>query len=422
MGLLNWLRATASTGLRPAAQSKDGGRSLTTSQQIADALRMGTGTYSGAHVTADSAMGVAAVYACVRIISGSVANLPLQIKRRVDDQTREDASDHALWTLLTRKPNRWQTPAQFKRFMQVSLLLRGNAYALIVRSSASRVIELLPLHADRMKVVQTDSLALEYHYTQASGRVVPFRQAEIMHMVGMSLDGFTGVSVIKYARETIGLSLAMEQHGGTQFKNGLRPSAVLSHPGQLGKEGAEFLRVSLDEFRSGGDREGRALILEEGMKADTLTMTAEDAQWIESRKFSRSDIAMFFGVPPHMIGDTEKSTSWGTGIEQQGTGFVTFTLEDHLTVWEQTVARDLIAESDSDIYARFNRSALIRGDIKARWETHVKAMQWGAMSPNEVRAMEDMNPRAGGDIYYDPPNVAGGSSDDGDKDEPAKTA
>lgn len=421
MGFLNRLLSGASTWLRPAAQSADGGRVLTTSEEIAAALRMGSRTHSGAHVTADSAMTVAAVYACVRIISGSVANLPLQVKRRVDDKTREDASDHELWALLSRKPNRWQTPAQFKRFMQVSLLLRGNAYALIVRSRG-RVVALVPLHADRMEARQNDALELEYEYTRGNGRVEKLRQSEVMHMVGMSLDGVTGVSVIKYARETIGLSLAMEQHGATQFKNGLRPSAVLSHPGSLGKDGAEFLRASLDEFRSGGDREGRALILEEGMKADTLSMTPEDAQWIEGRKFSRSDIAMFFGVPPHMIGDTEKSTSWGTGIEQQGTGYVTFTLEDHLTVWEQTVARDLIREDEPNIYARFNRSALTKGDIKTRWETHTRAMQWGALSPNEVRAMEDMNPRDGGDVYYDPPNMAGGSGDSGDGDEPEKPA
>lgn len=420
MRFLNWLRGAA-PGARPAAQSNDGGRSLTTSEEIAAALRMGPGTHSGAHVTAESAMGVAAVYACVRIISGSVANLPLQVKRRVDDKTRQDASDHYLWNLLSRKPNQWQTPAQFKRFMQVSLLLRGNAYALIVRSQ-NRVIGLLPLHADRMRVTQTDILALSYEYTRPDGRRVTYQQRDILHLVGMSLDGVSGVSVIKYARETIGLSLAMEQHGATQFKNGLRPSAVLSHPGSIGKEGAEFLRASLDEFRAGGDREGRALILEEGMKADTLSMTPEDAQWIEGRKFSRSDIAMFFGVPPHMIGDTEKSTSWGTGIEQQGTGFVAYTLEDHLTVWEQTVARDLIEDDEPDIYARFNRSALIKGDIKTRWETHSRAMQWGALSPNEVRAMEDMNPREGGDVYYDPPNMAGGTRNEGDGNEPEKSA
>lgn len=420
MGFLNWLRGAAS-GVRPAAQSKDGGRVITTAEDLAKALRMGMGTHSGSHVTADSAMSVAAVYACVRIISGSVANLPFQVKRRVDDKTREEASDHPLWTLLSRKPNRWQTPAQFKRFMQVSLLLRGNAYAMIVRSRG-QVIELVPLHADRMRVTQTDDLTLEYEYMRANGRIEKMHQHEVMHMVGMSLDGVSGVSVIKYARETIGLSMAMEQHGATQFKNGLRPSAVLSHPGSLGKDGAEFLRSSLDEFRTGGDREGRALILEEGMKADTLSMTPEDAQWIEGRKFSRSDIGMFFGVPPHMYGDTEKSTSWGTGIEQQGTGFVTFTLEDHLTVWEQTVDRDLVDEKEPDIYARFNRAALMKGDIKTRWDTHTRAMQWGALSPNEVRAMEDMNPRDGGDVYYDPPNMAGGSGNDGDGDEPKKPA
>jgi HK97 family phage portal protein len=195
----------------------------------------------------------------------------------------------------------------------------------------------------------------------------------------------------------------------------------LQHPHKLGGEGLEFLRASLDSYRSGGDSEGKALILEEGMSASSISMTAEDAQWIESRKFSRSDIAMFFGVPPHMIGDTEKSTSWGTGIEQQSIGFVTYTLEDHLTTWEESINRDLIPEFEPDMYARFNRAALVRGDIKTRWEAYVKALQWGVMSSDEVRALEDLNPRQDGKggEYYDPPNTAGGK--EGGQNEPENT-
>ncbi|WP_423208818.1 phage portal protein [Paracoccus yeei] len=141
--------------------------------------------------------------------------------------------------------------------------------------------------------------------------------------------------------------------------------------------------------------------------------TAEDAQWIESRKFTRADIAMFFGVPPHMIGDTEKSTSWGTGIEQQSIGFVAYTLEDHLTTWEETIARDLIDPTRTDLYARFNRAALVKGDIKARWEAYVKGLQWGVWSPNEIRTLEDENPREGGDVYYPPPNMTASAPPDG---------
>jgi HK97 family phage portal protein len=416
MGLMNWLRG----GPQAATQSADPGRVVTT-KELADAIRVGyAGTASGASVTSESAMRVAAVYACVRIISGAVANLPLDVKRRVANDTRVDAEDLELWRVLRRRPNSWQTPSQFRRQMQASVLLKGNAYAIIAKTRG-RVVGLVPLDADRMQVSQGDSGDIFYRYTRRDGGAVDLAQDEVFHLVGLTLDGVTGVSPITYARETIGLSMVQETHGATTFKNSARPSMVLKHPGKLGKEGQEFLRSSLDAYRAGGESEGKALILEEGMEASPLAMTAEDAQWIESRKMSRSDITMFFGVPPHMIGDTEKSTSWGSGIEQQSIGFATYTLEDHLTTWEETINRDLIPETQRDVYARFNRAALVRGDIKARWDAYTRGLQWGVISPDEVRALEDMNPRPDGDggQYYSPPNTAGdngGDEDDASRD------
>jgi HK97 family phage portal protein len=403
-------------------QGKGGGIVITTPQELEEALRAGNLTASGATVTPNTAMRVAAVYACVRIISGAVATLPLHIKQRVDERTRKDASDSPLWKVLRRRPNRWQTPSQFRRMLQAHLLLRGNAYAMIVRSRGI-VQELIPLHPDRVETKQNDDLSLTYVYTRKNGSRINLPQKEVFHLVGLTLDGVHGVSALTYARETVGLSLAMSDHGATIFKNGARVSNVLTHPNKLGKEGLEFLKASLDDYRSGGESEGKALILEEGMDVKPLAMTSEDAQWIESRKFSRTDIAMFFGVPPHMIGDTEKSTSWGTGIEQQSIGFVAYTLEDWLTSWEETIGRDLIGDND-DLYARFNRAALVKGDIKARWAAYVQALQWGVMSPNEVRALEDLNPRDEGDVFYDPPNTAGGLGDltKDDGDEPKKPA
>ncbi|KZY05273.1 MULTISPECIES: phage portal protein [unclassified Sulfitobacter] len=413
MGFFQWLQG----GPKAAVQSADGGR-IVTARDIEEAIRTAnTGTNAGVSVTPHSAMQVSAVYACVRIISGAVANLPLHVKRRVSDKVREDAADTALWTVLRRKPNGWQTPSQFRRQMQAQILLRGNAYA-IIAWSRNRVVSVVPLDPDRMEVKQADSGEIQYTYTRRNGSRIGLPPREVFHLVGMTLDGVTGVSPITFARETIGLSMAQERHGSTTFKNSARPSMVLQHPAKIGSEGVEFLRASLENYRSGGESEGKALILEEGMEARPLSMTAEDAQWIESRKFSRSDIAMFFGVPPHMIGDTEKSTSWGSGIEQQSIGFVTYTLEDHLTAWEETINRDLVADDDSEIYARFNRAALVRGDMKTRWESYVKGLQWGVMSPDEVRALEDLNPREDGEggQYYDPPNTAGG--DNGDSNEP----
>lgn len=422
-GLFGHLAARAAAAPQPRNAVQDGGSGvlITSSDQLVEAMRGGVESASGAVVTADTSMRVAAVYRCVALRAGVVANMPLHVKRRVDARTREDASDHPLWNLLRRKPNRWQTPSQFRRMMQTHLLLRGNAYAMIVRSRGN-VKELIPLHPDKVKCTQADDLTLKYEYTRANGQPVPLAQSEVMHLVGLTLDGVHGVSVITYARESIGLSLSMESHGAATFKNGARPSAALSHAGKLGKEGQDLLRSSLEQFRSGAENEGKALILEEGMTYAAMSMTAEDAQWIESRKFSRTDVAMFFGVPPHMIGDTEKSTSWGTGIDSQTQGFVTFTSEDDLTTWEESMNRDLVDDTEEDLFIRFNRAALVKGDIKARWEAHVKALQWGVSSPNEIRVLEDQNPREGGDIYYPPPNTAGGNSDNtGGQNEPSKT-
>lgn len=402
---------------RAATQSLGGGVLITNAKELSDYLESGSQSKSGASVTPHTAMQVAAVYACVRIISGAVATLPLHIKRRIDDRTREDASDTPLWKLIRRKPNRWQKPAQFRRLMQTNILLRGNAYALIVRSRGE-IRELIPLHPDRVKVKQLANLEIEYIYTRADGGQVTLLQSEVFHLYCMTLDGIVGVTPITFARETIGLSLSMEDHGSSTFKNGARFSTVLSHPAKLGQDGQKLLKASLDDYRAGGDNEGKALILEEGMKVEKLNMTAADTQWIESRKFSRSDIAMFFGVPPHMIGDTEKSTSWGSGIEQQSIGFVAYTLEDHLTVWEEGITADL--STDDDIYAKFNRNALVKGDIKARWEAYVKALQWGVYNPDKVLALEDENPREDGKggQYYDPPNTAGGDKPKPDDKEP----
>jgi len=418
MGLFNWLTAP-----RNAVQDKNGGKAITSTADLEAAIRqISMGSSSGVAVTTTSAMRVAAVYGCVRLISGAVANLPVHVMERVDETTRKERTDHPLSKVLRRKPNSWQTPSQFKRMMQAHLLLRGNGYAQIVRSR-DRVIALNPLDPDRMTVTQADDLTLKYVYQRRNGTKVVLPSNTVMHLVGLTLDGITGVSVMTYAREAIGLSIAQERHGATTFKNGARPSSVLTHPEKLSKEAQDNLRSSLDAFRAGGESEGTALILEEGMTVNDMSMTATDAQWIESRKFSRGDIAMFFGVPPHMIGDTDKASSWGTGVEHQSIGFVTYTLEDHLIAWEETVNRDLIADSEGDIYTRFNRKALVRGDIKTRTDHYTRMLQWGVYSPNDVLRMEDLNPRDGGDIYYSPPNTAGSKEgEEGEDDDDPNTA
>jgi HK97 family phage portal protein len=387
--------------------------SINSPQELEEALRTGMTSGSGQPVTEMTAMRTSAVFACVRIRAGAIANMPLDINERVNETTRRDRSDLPVWKVVCRRPNKWQKPAQFKRMMEAHVLLRGNAYALISRGVSGQVLSLTPLHPDRVEPKQLDDQTVVYEFTRKTGGKIVLPKEDVFHLMGLSLDGIKGLNPMAYMRETIGLSLAEEAHGSSVFRNGANVTGAFKLPAgrTLTKEQAESLRAQLDEFRAGGSKDMKSIVLEDGLEYTQMALTAEDAQWIESRKFSRGDIAMFFGVPPHMIGDTDKATSWGTGLETQGQGFVTYTLEDSLTAWEEAIGADLIDwEKNPKIYARFNRNALVRGDIKTRWEAHVKAMQWGVMSPNEVRALEDLNPRLGGDVYYDPPNTAGGDS------------
>ncbi len=397
---------------RAATQSSGGGIIINTSEQLAEYLRSGSETASGARVTDESAMRQATVFGCVRIRSGVVKNLPLEIKRRVDDKVREDATNHQLYSIFKHKPNRWQTPSEFKQMLESHVQLRGNGYAMKV-GLGGRILELIPMAASRVTVAQLDDLSLVYTYTRSDGRKITLPQSEVLHLRGLTLDGIVGVSPITYAREAIGLAQQTERHGAMLFKNGTLPGLVLEHPNALGPEGLEFLKASLEQYR-GSENAHKSLILEEGMKANTsLGMTSEDAQFLDTRKFQRTDISMFWGVPPFMLGDTEKSTSWGSGLAEQKDGFLTFTIEDSLTMWEEAIKRDCITEKEPDIYARFNRSAFVRGNIQTRWETYVKARQWGVLNANEVRGLEDMNPREdeGGDEYAEPPNTAGGEGE-----------
>lgn len=389
--------------------------------RLAMFLRAGAEAASGTTVTAETAMRVGAVYGCVRIIAGAVATMPLDVKRRREN-IREDADDHALWRILRRRPNRWMKPAQFRRMMQAHLLLRGNAYSLIVRGSRGQVTDLIPMHPDKVKTTQNTDLTLRYEYWQANGRKIDLPQDEVFHLTGMTLDGITGVSVITYARESVGLAIATANHGAAFFRNGTHVGSVLKHKGELSQEARDRLKADLQDFRLRGERAKTTMVLEEGMEFEPLGMTAEDAQFVETMKMTRTDIGMFFGVPPHMLGDTEKNSSWGTGIEAQSRGFVAYTLEDWLTTWEEGVNADLIGDDEPAVYARFNRAALVRGDFKTRWEGYVKGLQWGVYSPDDIRALEDENPRPDGKgrTYYEPPNTAGQASSekDGPHDDP----
>lgn len=400
MGILSRMRSMI--GMRPSA--------LVSEEQIRDFMRQGS-TASGAVVTEESAMRVAAAWRCVNIIAGAIATLPIDIIKRESEEVRRPAVGHPLRRILTVKPNTWQTPSEFRRMLQSHLLLAGNAYARKV-FVGTQLVGLIPLPVNRVTAEQLDSTAMKYKVLRKDGSSITFPQKEIFHLRGMSLDGVTGMSVLSNMRESLGLALQTEQAGARLFSNGILAGGVIKHPGKLSDNAARHLRESMEERNRGAQNSGKWILAEEGMTVEPISLSAEDAQWLGTRDFQRYDIAMFFGVPPHMIGATEKTTSWGSGIESQGIGFVTYTLTDWIKTWEESVKRDLLPENEWETTdARFNANALLRGDFKTRWDGYVKALQWGVYSPDDIRRMEDQNPRpdGGGGIYYDPPNTAGQS-------------
>ncbi len=413
----------ALTGPRASIQDAGPGVLIQSSEDLERYLRGGRESASGAIVNADAAMRTAVVYGSVRLITGAMGNTPLQLKRRVDARTREDASDDPLAKVLCRPRKGRLTPSAFRRMLTAHLILRGNGYALIVRSLVSKqVIDLIPMHPDRVKVDQLDDLSLVYTYTRKNGQQIVLPQSDVFHLLGLTLDGYRGVTPISYAREAIGMTLTTERHGAKVFANGASLGLHFSHPNKIGNEAKDHLKASLESYR-GADNAGKSIVTEEGMTISPIGMTSEDAQYIETRQFTRTELEMFLGVPGFMLGDTEKSTSWGTGLEQQRTAFAAYTLEDYFTAWEETITRDLMPD-ESPLFVRFNRNSVVRSDLKTRWEAYVKALQWGVYSPNKVLEMEDENPRDGGDIYYPPPNTAGGkpSPDKEDGNEPAQSA
>jgi HK97 family phage portal protein len=361
---------------------------------------------SGALVTADTALRVSAVYACVRIIAQSVAVLPLLLYRlNQDDETRTKATDHALFHLLSRAPNPWQTAIEFRMMMQYHLTLRGNAYALILSAPNGDVIALKPLHPDRVRVFRLPGGLLRYEVRDpVTGATQSFLQDEIMHLRGISSDGILGLSPIAIAREGIGGAIATQDYANRLFQNDARPGGVLTVPGKLSDAAAKRLKEDWQQKFS-GQNSHKTAILEKGSTWNATAMTPEDAQFILTRNFQTLDICRIFGVPPHMVGELDRTTH--ANIENQGIEYVTHTLMPWLVTWEQAISRDLLAGQEADtLEATFQVDALLRGDTPSRYAAYAVGRQWGWLNPNEIRNKEGMDPMSdGGDVYLRPINM-----------------
>lgn len=373
-------------------------------------LRTGD-TDSGAVVTVESAMRVAAVYSCVRVLSEDLAKLPLIVYRRRKDGGKDRASNHWLQRLLNVAPNPWQTAFEFREMMQAQVDLCGNAFALktIVREE---VRELLPVPAWRVTVEQRRDWTIGYALELPSGERVPVPGERMFHLPGLSLDGIEGLSPIGYQREIIGLAMQLTKHGARLFKNGAQLGGVLEHPSKLSKDAAQRLRESFDEKYASADNAWKTVLLEEGMKFSKTAMTSEDSQFLDTQKYSRSQIAGAYRVPPHKIGDLERATF--SNIEQQETAYVADALLPRSRRWESRVVRSLVPEREqATVFAEHLFEGLLRGDTQTRYTAYGQAIKDGWMTRNEARERENLNRADGLDEFLEPLNMApAGSRDD----------
>lgn len=356
-------------------------------------------TASGVPVSAQTALKISTVWACVRLIAETIASLPLVVYQRRADGGRSEATNHPLFDLLHDQPNRYQTAFEFREMMTGHALLRGNAYAKIEPGPRGFADQLIPLHPDRVIVEQLKSPDAAPRYRYKVEGLGTFNDTDILHLRGLSGDGITGIDPITYARESFGLTLAGERYGARFFRNDARPSVVLKHPKELKGEAAKRLAASWNQNHGGENIHGTA-VLEEGMDLVTVGVEPRNAQFLELREFQAEDACRWFRVPPHMVGLTSKATTWGSGIEQMSIGFVVYTLLPWLKRWEQAISRDLILVPQT-YFVEHIVTALLRGDAKARYETYEIARRTGIMNPNEARALENMNPRTdpGGNAF-----------------------
>lgn len=364
------------------------------------------GSSSGKAVTERSAMQMTAVYSCVRILSEAVAGLPLHFYRYTDDGGKEKAIDHPLYSLLHDEPNPEMTSFIFRETLMTHLLLWGNAYAQIIRNGKNEVIALYPLMPNKMDVSRDKSGQLYYTYvTQPEeahtmkGTVVYLTPSEVLHIPGLGFDGLVGYSPIAMAKNAIGMAIACEEYGAKFFANGAAPGGVLEHPGTI--KDPQRVRESWQSTFGGSGNSNKIAVLEEGMKYTPIGISPEQAQFLETRKFQINEIARIFRVPPHMVGDLEKSSF--SNIEQQSLEFVKYTLDPWIVRWEQSIRRALLTPEEKQKYfVKFNLEGLLRGDYQSRMNGYAIGRQNGWMSANDIRELENQDripAEEGGDLY-----------------------
>lgn len=369
--------------------------------KFSDTFNLSAKTQAGATVNDATALRQSAVYSCVRVLSETVASLPLRVYER-DGKSRKEV-DHPLNRLLGISPNGEQTAFELREFQMTCLGLRGNAYAQKRYSNRGQIGEINPLNAAYMNVDRDSNDKLVFDY-QETGNSQTFTADEIWRIAALGSNGVTGLSPVSLARESIGSSIAMEGHTSSTFKNGINPSVVLSMEGKLDDKAFERLKEQLDKGSAGYGNAGKPFLAEGGLKPYTISMTNADAQFIESKKFQAEDIARWYRVPPHMIGLLDRATF--SNIEQQSIDFVVNTIRPWLVRIEATMMRDLLTPQEQNrLFISHTVDALLRGDTKTRYEAYGSAIDKGWRSRNEVRLLENLEPIDGLDELVLPVNI-----------------
>lgn len=373
-----------------------GGQQILTSAELAD-LFAGGSTSAGVDVSASSAMRFATVWACVRLLAESIAQLPFHVYVKEKDGSSSRVRDIGLADLISYRPNHWQTPFDYIDYMVTGLCMRGNHYAYKTTDSKGEVLELLPFEPSRVTLSRDGFHNVTYRATM-DGTYTIYSPDEMLHVRGCSFDGFVGVSPISQHRETVGLAMAAQEYGSKLFKNGARPSGVLSVLGELSDDAYNRLRKYWQSMY-GGDNTGKTAILEQGTKYETISMSNADAQYLDLRQFQRSEICAIFRIPPHMIGDLTKSSF--SNITQQSLEFVKYSILPWCVRIEQVFNRDMLTRKQRQrgMYVKFLVDGLERADIETRYKVYQMGINAGILSPNEARAKENMNPRENGNIY-----------------------
>ena len=363
-------------------------------------------TAAGKTVNEHSAMQLTAVYACVRILAEGVAGLPLHLYKCGKNGSREKAVDHPLYFLLHDEPNPEMTSFVFRETLMTHLLLYGNCYCQIIRDGRGQVAALYPLMPNQMSVDRDEEGQLYYTYLRSGEEADTMKKGtvyllpeDVLHIPVLGFDGLVGYSPIAMAKNSIGVGLACEEYGAKFFANGAAPSGVLEHPGTI--KDITRLRESWNAIYGGSKNAGKVAILEEGMHYSPISISPNEAQFLETRKFQVDEIARIFHVPPHMIGDLERSTF--SNIEQQSLEFVKYTLNPWVCRWEQALTKSLLSPKEKREYcSKFNVDGLLRGDYQSRMNGYAVGRQNGWMSANDIRELENMDKiseEQGGDLY-----------------------